>query len=100
MICQKYYWFDIFKYSLIINATTNDNVELNGFEVSVDNSTKSLQSDNKTTVNQFTFGDTHTIVVKKEGYIEAIKTNYVIKDPENIIDFYLPIKEVSIQMAP
>ena len=62
----------------------------------IDNSPNktSLLPDNKTTVDKFLFNDTHTIEVKKEGYEDANKTGHVVQDPENIIDLYLPIKQV------
>ena len=68
------------------------------FDVFIDNSPNKtdLQADNKTTVDKFLFHNTHTIEVKKEGYEDANKTDHVVQDPENVIDLYLPIKQVSI----
>ena len=43
----------------------------------------------------FLFGDSHTIVVKKVGYQDDNKTNHIVQDPENVLDLYLPIKQVS-----
>ena len=67
------------------------------FEVFIDNSPNKtvLKSDNKTTVATFIFGANHSIVVKKVGHKDANKTDYVIKDPENVIDFNLPKNRVS-----
>ena len=67
------------------------------FEVFIDNSPNktALQADNKTTVTTFVFGDSHTIEVKKEGYEDANKTGHIVQDLDNVINLYLPIKQVS-----
>ena len=66
------------------------------FEVFIDNSTTKevLKADNKTTVTAFVFGDKHTVIVKKKGHEDANKTDHIIQDPENVIDLYLPKKQV------
>ena len=81
-----------------MNVTTDGGEELVGFEVFVDSSnvSETLNADNKTTLNKFVFGDTHTIVVKKIGHEDANKTGHVVQDPENVIVLNLPKKRVSI----
>ena len=85
-----------FQYPLIINATTNDNVELTGYEVFINGSaTKAVfESDNKTTVSTYDFNTKLDIVAKKIGHQDANETNYMIKDLENIIDLNLPKNRV------
>ena len=63
----------------------------------IDNSPNktNLQADNKTTIDTFLFGATHTILVKKIGHEDANKTDHIIQDPDNIINLNLPMKEVS-----
>ena len=81
-----------------MNVSTDGGQELLGFDVFVDssNTSETLAADNKTTVNTFVFGDTHTIVVKKIGHKDANKTDHVVMDPENVIVLNLPKKKVCI----
>ena len=81
---------------MIINATTNDNVALTGFEVFINGSTTKavFESDNKTTVSTYDFNTKLDIVAKKIGHQDANETNYMIKDLENIIDLNLPKNRV------
>ena len=76
--------------------TTDDGVPLPDFEVFIDGSniTETFEVDNKTTVNTFVFGDSHDILVTKNGYQDASQINYVVKDPDNEIDFNLPKERV------
>ena len=68
------------------------------FDVLIDGSniTETLDVDNKTTLKTFIFNDTHNVLVKKVGHEDANRTDYVIKDPTNIIDLNLPKKRVRI----
>ena len=85
------------QYPLTINATTDGDMVLNGFDVFIDGSnvTEALTSDNRTTIRDFVFGDEHNITVKKVGHEDANQTNYLIQDPSNIIDLNLPKNRVS-----
>ena len=82
---------------MTINATTDGGVILEEFDVFVDGSnvTEALDVDNKTTLTTFVFDDSHDIIVKKVGHEDANQTNYVIQDPENMINLNLPKKRVS-----
>ena len=95
-LLSRFYDCFKFQYPFIINATTNDGEQLTDFEVYIDgsNSTETLDTDNMTTLNTFVFGDTHDIIVKKVGHQNDNETSYVIKDPENMIHFFLAKKRV------
>ena len=64
------------------------------FDVFVDGAKEDLQSDNKTTVKEFSFDTNHDISVKKVGHEDGNKTNYVITEPTNVITLNMPKKKV------
>ena len=88
----------LLQYPLTINATTDGGQILDDFDVFIDGSnvTEALDTDNKTTINTFVFGDTHDVMVKKVGHESANQTSYVIQHPENTIDLNLPKKRVGV----
>ena len=64
------------------------------FDVFVDGVKEALQPDNKTTVKEFSFDTNLDISVKKVGHEDGNKTNYVIKEPTNVIVLNMTKKKV------
>ena len=85
------------QFSLVVDATTDNNDALTGFKVFEGENELTLKEDGKTTVKEFAFGTTIALIkVTKDGYTEDTKENIVINNepPVNKIEVNLPIKKV------
>ena len=89
--------YQILQFPLIIEATNNNGTELTQFQVYEGDTKLLLGDDRKTTNKHFSVGEVIPLIrVTKDGYTEALKTNYTIIDGNNTISVDMPIKVVSL----